>query len=162
MISTEKDVTVIAPVNRPLSALAAIVFGAMLTIFAGGCTTGEELTLINNEADFQKLVIESKQPVIVEFSKDQCPTCVILEPELVKVSQEYAGRAKFYKFMLLNRFFQPYSPLISDTYKLQLVPTAVLFVDGQEKQRWFMDYFGDTYRKALNELVGPPAEPKPQ
>jgi hypothetical protein len=25
-----------------------------------------------------------------------------------------------------------------------------------------MDYFGDTYRKALNELVGPPAEPKPQ
>jgi hypothetical protein len=87
---------------------------------------------------------------------------VILEPELVKVSQEYAGRAKFYKFMLLNRFFQPYSPLISDTYKLQLVPTAVLFVDGQEKQRWFMDYLGDTYRKALNELVGPPAQPKQQ
>jgi thioredoxin 1 len=162
MISTEKDVTAVAPVCRRLSALAAIVFGAMLTIFAGGCTTGEELPLINNEAEFQKLVLESKQPVIVEFSKDQCPTCVILEPELVKVSQEYAGRAKFYKFMLLDRFFQPYSPLISDTYKLQLVPTAVLFVDGQEKQRWFMDYLGDTYRKALNELVGPPAQPKQQ
>jgi thioredoxin 1 len=161
MMSTEKDFTAIAPVSRRLPALAAIVFGAMLITLAGGCAT-EELSLIKNEVEFQKLVLESKQPVIVEFSKDECPTCVALEPELVKVSKEYVGRAKFYKFMLLNRFFQPYSPLISDTYKLQLVPTAVLFIDGQEKQRWFMDYLGDTYRKALTELVGPPAQPRQQ
>jgi len=95
--------------------------------------------------------------VIVEFSKDNCPTCVALEPVLVDVSKEYAGRVKFYKFILLNAFFQHYSPTISETFKLQLVPTAVLFVNGQERQRWFMDYNHDTYRTALTELVGPPA-----
>ncbi len=161
-MTTERDVTAIAPVSRRLSALAALVFGAVLIAFAGGCATGEELPLIKNEAEFQKLVLESKQPVIVEFSKDQCPTCVVCESELVKVSKEYVGRAKFYKFMLLDRFFQPYSPLIRDTYNLPWVPTAILFVDGQEKQRWVMDYLGDNYRKALTELVGPPAQPKQQ
>ena len=154
----ETDVTVIAPVSRRLLALAAMVFGAVLITFAGGCAT-ETLPLINNEAEFQKLVLESKRPVIVEFSKDQCPTCVVCESELVKVSKEYLGRVTFYKFMLLDRFFQPYSPLIRDTYNLPWVPTAILFVNGQEKQRWVMDYMAGDYRKALTELVGPPARP---
>ena len=170
MMTTEKDVTAIATVSRRLSALAALVFGAVLIAFAGGCATGEELPLIKNEAEFQRLVLESKQPVIVEFSKDQCPTCVIAESELIKVSKEYAGRVKFYKFMLLDRFLQPYSPLIRDTYNLQWVPSIVLFANGEEKQRWVWDYtgmgmglnVGDRYRKALTELVGPPAKPKQQ
>ena len=157
MISAEKDVTAIAPVRRRLPALAATVFGAMLITFAGGCAI-EELPLIKNEAAFQKLVLESKQPVIVEFSKDQCPTCAMCESELVKVSKEYVGRVAFYKFMLLDRFLQPYSPLIRDTYNLPWVPTAMLFVNGQEKQRWVMDYLADDYRKPLTELVGPPTE----
>lgn len=161
MMSAEKDVTAIASFSRRLSALAAMAVGAMLITFAGGCAT-EQLPVIQNEADFQKLVLESKQPVMVEFSKDQCPTCVVLESELVTISKEYAGRAKFYKFMLLDRFFQPYSPLIRDTYNLPWVPTAMLFVNGEAKQKWEMDYLADNYRKALTELVGPPAQPKPQ
>jgi thioredoxin 1 len=160
-MSSEKDVTAIAPAGRRMSALAAMVCGAMLITFAGGCST-EELPLIKNEADFQKLVLESKQPVMVEFSKDQCPPCVILESELVTISKEYAGRTTFYKFMLLDRFFQPYSPLIRDTYNLPWVPTAILFVNGEEKKRWVMDCMPDNYRGVLTELVGPPAQPKQQ
>ena len=161
MMSSEKDVTAIAPVSRRMSALAAMVFGAAIATFAGGCAT-EELPLIKDEAEFQKLVLESKQPVMVEFSKDQCPPCIVLESELVTISKEYAGRITFYKFMLLNRFLQPYSPLIRDTYNLPWVPTAVLFVNGQEKQRWVMDGIADDYRMALMELAGPPAKPKPR
>ena len=168
-MSSEKDVTATAPVSRRMSALAAMVFGAAMATFAGGCAT-EELPLIKDEAEFQRLVLESKHPVMVEFSKEQCPTCVIAESDLIKVSKEYAGRVKFYKFMLLNRFLQPYSPLIQDTYNLQWVPSIVLFANGEEKQRWVWDYtgmgmglnVGDRYRKALTELVGPPAQPKPQ
>ena len=139
-------------------ALPALLVATALSAFLGGCVQ-EQLPVIRNEADFNRLVLESKQPVIVEFSKDECPTCVALEPKLIEVSKEYQGRAKFYKFMLLNRFFQHYCPAISQQFHLQLVPTAVLFVDGQEKQRWFMDYMPDTYRNALTELVGPPAAP---
>lgn len=160
-MSSEKDVTAIAPVSRRMSALAAMLFGAAMATFAGGCAS-EQLPVIQNEADFQKLVLESKQPVMVEFSKDQCPPCLVLESELVTISKEYAGRVTFYKFMLLNRFFQPYSPLIRDTYNLPWVPTAMLFVNGQEKQRWVMDGMADNYRNVLTELVGPPAQPKRQ
>jgi len=161
MISMANDVTEVGPVSRRISALLALVFGATMITCAGGCSS-EELPRINNEADFQKMVLESKQPVMVEFSKDECPTCVMCESELVKVSKEYVGRVTFYKFMLLNRFFQPYSQLIRDTYNLPWVPTAMLFVNGEEKKRWVMDYFADDYRKTLIELVGPPAQPKPQ
>lgn len=161
VINMEKDVTRIATVSRRLSALAALVFGATMITCVGGCAT-EELPVIKNEAEFQRLVLESKRPVIVEFSKDQCPTCVMCETELVKVSKEYVGRVGFYKFMLLDRFFQPYSQLIRDSYNLPWVPTAMLFVNGEEKKRWVMNYFADDYRRALIELAGPPAKPKAQ
>jgi thioredoxin 1 len=147
-----KNGTVAVSRMRRAAGLAAMVCGAVLVGMLGGCND-EKLVTIKNEAEFKQLVLDSRQPVIVEFSKDNCPTCDILEPELVKVSKEYEGRAKFYKFMLLNGVFQHYCPAISEAFKLQLVPTAVLFVDGQEKQRWFMDYSGDTYRNALNPLV---------
>jgi thioredoxin 1 len=165
-----------ALLSRRLSAPAALLCGVVALSVLGGCDQQQmqptmqmpamqmpqrkELPLIRNESEFQQYVLESKQPVIVEFSKDECPTCVVLEPVLVDVSKEYVGRARFCKFMLLNAFFQHYSPTISETFKLQLVPTAVLFVNGQERQRWFMDYNPDTYRSALTELVGPPATPR--
>jgi len=155
------DAIAYAPCKNRLTALAAMACATMLASLAGGCSN-EKLTTVKDESEFMQLVLESKQPVMVEFSKDNCPTCDMLEPELVKVSKEYAGRVKFYKFMLLNRFFQPYSVTIRENYNLQWVPSVVLFVDGQEKQRWVMDYIGDDYRSALTELVGPPASPTQQ
>lgn len=152
-----------APLTRRLAALAALACGAMLAGLAGGCENDkltlvtEKLTLVTNESEFQQLVLESKQPVMVEFSKDNCPTCDILEPDMVKLSKEYAGRVKFYKFMLLDRFFQPYSVGIRDGYNLRWVPSVILFVDGQEKQRWELNHLIGEYRSALIELVGPPA-----
>ena len=169
MKHTSNDVITNAPSKHRLTALAAMAFGAMLACLAGGCSN-EKLTTVQNESEFMQLVLESKQPVMVEFSKDSCPTCDVVEPELVKVSKEYAGRIKCYKFMLLDRFFQPYSVTIRENYNLQWVPSVVLFVNGQEKQRWVWDYtgmgmglnVGDRYRHALTELVGPPASPMQQ
>lgn len=161
MEPTKNDAMTHPLVTRRLAALIAMACGVMLAGLAGGCSN-EKLTTVKDESEFQQLVLESKQPVLVEFSKDNCPTCDILEPELIKVSKGYAGRVKFYKFMLLNRFFQPYSEAIRDGYNLQWVPSVVLFVDGEEKQRWVMDYMGDSYRKALTEFVGPPEPPKQQ
>jgi len=143
-----------AACTRRMGAVAAVCFAA-LTGILGGCEQ-EKLTIIRTEDEFHRRVLESRQPVIVEFSKDQCPTCVVLESELVGVSKEYAGRVQFYKFMLLNRFFQPYSPAIKNAYKLDWVPTAILFIDGQERQRWNNVYIVDSYRDALTEVVGPP------
>jgi hypothetical protein len=34
---------------------------------------------------------------------------------------------------------------------------GILFVNGQEKKRWFSDFGADSYRKVLNEYVGGPA-----
>lgn len=169
MERTNNDAMTRAPAKRRPAALAAMVCAAMLAGLAGGCSN-EKLATVKDESEFEQTVLESKQPVMVEFSKDNCPTCNIAEPELVKISKEYAGRVKFYKFMLLNQFFQPYSVTIRDTYNLQWVPSVVLFVNGQEKQRWVWDYtgmgmglnVGNRYRKALTELVGPPALPAKQ
>lgn len=133
----------------------ALVFCATALVMLGGCEE-KKLVVIRNEEEFQRLVLDSPQPVLVEFSKDVCPTCVPVENTLVDVSKEYDGRARFYKFMLLDRFFRHYSPDISNAFGLQYVPTVVLFVDGQERQRWASDVFHDTYRKALTDLVGPP------
>jgi len=150
-----------AGLTRRLSTLVAMIGGVLFAGTLAGCQE-KKLVEIKGEAEFQRLVLESKQPVIVDFSKDNCPTCVPVESVLFEVSKEYEGRAKFYRFMLLDRFFRHYSPAISDAFGLQYVPTAVLFVNGEEKQRWSSNIFHDTYRNALDELVGAPPQTKPQ
>jgi thioredoxin-like negative regulator of GroEL len=42
-----------------------------------------------------------------------------------------------------------------------LVPTVILFVNGQEKHRWFADYSADSCRKVLDDVLGPPAASMP-
>jgi len=49
-------------------------------------------TLHINDADFQKQVLESELPVVVDFWAPWCPPCKRISPVLDKLAAEYKGR----------------------------------------------------------------------
>jgi len=127
----------------------------ILAILAGGCAS-EKIIKIKDYAEFEQKVIQSPKPVLVEFYKQGCPTCVVLESNLNKLAQEYEGRVVFAKFELMSGVFVPQCPELKEKYNLRyLFPTALLLVNGQEKQRWILKYDMDSYRMALDKVLGP-------
>ena len=65
------------------------------------------------------------------------------------------------KFQLMTAYLVTTSVEIKKKYDLAFFPTVLLFVDGEEKQRWVMHYEMDDYRKALDEVAGPPLPVSP-
>jgi len=131
-----------------------LLLSVILAILAGGCAS-EKIIKINDYAEFEKKVIQSPKPVLVEFYKQGCPTCVVLESNLNKLAEEYEGRVLFVKFELMSGVFVPQCPELKEKYNLRyLFPTALLLVNGQEKQRWILKYDMDSYRMALDKVTG--------
>jgi thioredoxin 1 len=141
--------------------VAGLIAVALAALVAGGCG-GNSLKPINNETEFQEQVIQAKQPVIVDFYKGGCPTCVALAPTLDELEADYGDRVFFAKFEIMKPWFAVTSETLKKEHRIAYFPTVLLFVDGQEKKRWVMNYNSQEYRKVLEEIVGPttPKEPK--
>lgn len=70
-------------------------------------------------------VIGQGQPVLVEFGAPWCVYCRRIEPALKKVAEQYAGK------ITVGAVNIDESPKLSEEYQIELVPTLVLFRDGQ-------------------------------
>lgn len=81
------------------------------------------------ESDFQDKVIKSGEPVFVDFYATWCGPCRRMEPVINKLAQDYKGKVTFYK-VDVDR-----NQSISSEYKVDSLPTYVLFVGGSERGR---------------------------
>lgn len=80
-------------------------------------------------ASFQREVLKSKQPVLVDFWAPWCGPCQSIAPMIDKLADEYAGRVKIVKVNTdENR-------KLAQTYQIQSIPTTILFEDGKPSQR---------------------------
>jgi len=79
--------------------------------------------------NFEKEVLMSDKPVLVEFWASWCPPCKMMEPILHKLEMEYEGKVKICTINVdLN-------PKIAAKFKIMGVPTFILFKDGREVYR---------------------------
>jgi thioredoxin 1 len=83
-----------------------------------------------SEANFEKEVLQSAQPVVVEFGAVWCQPCKQLEPVLAKLGQEWNGKARLAKIDV--------DESVNLTMKFQVmgVPTVILFVNGKAAARF--------------------------
>ncbi len=81
------------------------------------------------EEDFERKVLQSHEPVLVDFHADWCGPCRALEPVVEELAQELAGRLKIVKLDVDQH------NELSLRYGVQSIPTLILFHNGQEIER---------------------------
>jgi thioredoxin 1 len=94
-------------------------------------TSGEKMSELQyvNEDDFQVEVLESNQPVLVDFTAVWCGPCKMLEPVVVELAQEWAEKVKIVKLDV------DHNANIAMQYQVMGVPTLMLFKQGEIKER---------------------------
>ena len=77
------------------------------------------------DADFDSVVLQSDQPVLVDFWAQWCGPCKMIAPALDELATAYDGRAKIVKVDIdQNRN-------TAMKYHVRSIPTLLLFKGGQ-------------------------------
>ena len=81
------------------------------------------------EENFDSEVINSSQPVLVDFWAEWCGPCKMIAPLIDAVAAETEGIAKVGKLDIDK------AGALAQKYGVQSIPTILYFKDGEEKDR---------------------------
>lgn len=82
-----------------------------------------------NEDTFQDEVLSATKPVLVDFSAVWCGPCKMLDPIVEELAQEWSQDIKVVKLDVDN------NPNIAMQYQVMGVPTLMLFISGETRER---------------------------
>ena len=77
------------------------------------------------DADFAANVLESGQPVLVDFWADWCGPCKMIAPVVDELADEYEGKFSFTKLDV------DANPQTAMQFGVRSIPTLLLFKDGK-------------------------------
>ena len=86
------------------------------------------MALVFTDENFEKEVIQSNVPVLVDFYADWCGPCKMMAPVIDELYQAYEGKVKVGKLNVDN------SPETASEFRVMSIPTIMLFKDGKAVQ----------------------------
>jgi thioredoxin len=108
----------------------------------GGAASGVPYV---TERDFEKEVLRSELPVLMEFTADWCQPCKAIAPDVEAFARDMAGKVKVVKIDIDK------SPVIAQQLRIQSVPTFMVVAEGRIQDA----VVGAIRRNKMQELVEP-------
>jgi thioredoxin 1 len=83
------------------------------------------MTVVVNEANFDKIVLEAKRPVLVVFRADWCDACKMIMPTLDGLSLSMKDS------LVIGKIDVEDNPMLTQQKGVRGLPTLKLFDDGK-------------------------------
>ena len=101
-----------------------------------------------SESNFEQVVLQSEKPVLVDFWAEWCGPCRALAPIVEAIAEQYAGAARVVKLNVDDH------PSVVPRYRIQAIPTLILFQNGEEKDRIIGAASKDAIARAIEARMG--------
>ena len=100
-------------------------------------------TLTFTDAGWDKDVLNSDAPVLVDFWAEWCGPCRMMTPTIDAIAEAYAGRVKVGKLNVDENLS------VASRYGIRSIPTLLLFKEGQIQEQ----VVGTAPKDAINRLL---------
>ncbi len=101
-----------------------------------------------SEATFEKEVLQSAEPVLVDFTAVWCGPCKMLDPIVKQLADEWHGKMKVVKLDIDD------NPDLTQQYGVMGVPTLMLFKGGKPVERVTGYQPKDKLVRKFQQIVG--------
>ena len=98
--------------------------------------------------NFEKEVLQSDKPVLVDFWAEWCTPCKMLAPTVEAVAQQYQGKAKVVKLNVDDHNPTP------QKYGIKGIPTLILFSAGNIADRVTGNTSKDNISRMIDRALG--------
>ena len=99
------------------------------------------------DGTFEREVLGSDVPVVLDFWAEWCPPCRALAPTFEELAKQYAGRVRFLKLNVDENAEVP------QRFGIKGIPTLVFFDGGREVERVVGASGKDALARIINKYV---------
>jgi thioredoxin 1 len=101
-----------------------------------------------NDGEFEREVLKSSVPVLVDFYADWCGPCHVIAPTIEALSNEFAGKVKFVKVDV------DANQEVASRYDILSIPTIMLFENGNVEDSLVGAYPAPVYKQHIQRALG--------